>query len=193
MIRINLLPYRAARKKENIRRQISIFLLLLIFTTLALCYYNLLLSQRVKDLDANVARTKTELNQYKQAIKEIDQIKRKLAMLNKKMGIIKGLDQRRKEPILLLDAMTRLVVDKKMWLTKLESKDNIVKLSGVALDNRTVADFMTRLEHSSLFSTVNLNMLRQSPPIQGVILKDFEITCTKSSGAHLAQAKATKP
>lgn len=138
-------------------------------------------------------RTEIELNQYKQAIKEINSIKQKLAMLNKKMDIIKGLNQRRKEPILLLDAMTRLVVDKKMWLTKLESKANIVQLSGIALDNRTVADFMTRLEHSSLFSNVNLNMLRQSPPFQGVILKDFEITCTKSSAAHLAQVKATKP
>jgi len=27
MIRINLLPFRAARKKENIRRQISVFVL----------------------------------------------------------------------------------------------------------------------------------------------------------------------
>lgn len=38
MIRINLLPYRAAQKKENIRRQISIFLLLLILMTLALFF-----------------------------------------------------------------------------------------------------------------------------------------------------------
>ena len=31
MIRINLLPFRAARKKENVRRQISLFLLSLAF------------------------------------------------------------------------------------------------------------------------------------------------------------------
>ena len=31
MIRINLLPFRAARRKENIRRQVSVFLLMIIF------------------------------------------------------------------------------------------------------------------------------------------------------------------
>ncbi len=193
MIRINLLPYRAAQKKENIRRQISIFLLLLILIAVALFYFNILLNHRVKSLTDRVTQTRTELNHYRRAIREINQIKRKLALLNKKMSIIKGLNQRRKEPVLLLDAMTRLVVDKKMWLTRLESRANIVQLSGVALDNQTVANFMTRLEHSPLFSSVNLNMLRQSPPFQGVILKDFEITCRKSSAAHLVHAKATKP
>ena len=40
MIRINLLPFRAARKKENIRRQVSIFLLSLAFLLIILFYYN---------------------------------------------------------------------------------------------------------------------------------------------------------
>ena len=34
MIRINLLPFRAARKKENVRRQVSVFLLSLVLVVI---------------------------------------------------------------------------------------------------------------------------------------------------------------
>ena len=40
MIRINLLPYRAARKKENIRIQFNIFIGSLILVALAIFYFN---------------------------------------------------------------------------------------------------------------------------------------------------------
>ena len=50
MIRINLLPFRAARKKENIRRQVSIFLLSLVFLLIILFYYNSSLSSQIDGL-----------------------------------------------------------------------------------------------------------------------------------------------
>ena len=43
MIRINLLPFRSARKKENIRRQLSIFLLSLILAVVAIFGVNFFL------------------------------------------------------------------------------------------------------------------------------------------------------
>lgn len=49
MIRINLLPYRAAQKKENVRRQISIFVLAVIMVAGILLYYNISLNN---DIDA---------------------------------------------------------------------------------------------------------------------------------------------
>ncbi|RLB32469.1 MAG: pilus assembly protein PilN, partial [Deltaproteobacteria bacterium] len=47
MIRINLLPFRAARKKENIKRQISIFVLTTLFAFAAMGYVYIQLESEV--------------------------------------------------------------------------------------------------------------------------------------------------
>ncbi|HAR33905.1 MAG TPA: pilus assembly protein PilN, partial [Desulfobacter sp.] len=47
MIRINLLPFRLARKKENIRRQVSVFFLSLIFIFLALGWALSMLNNKI--------------------------------------------------------------------------------------------------------------------------------------------------
>ena len=46
MIRINLLPFRAARKKENVRRQVSVFLLSFVLIIIGVFYYNMWLGNR---------------------------------------------------------------------------------------------------------------------------------------------------
>ena len=71
MIRINLLPFRAARKKENIRRQVSIFVLSLVFLLIIFFYYNFSLSNKVDSLNANIKNTKTELAKYNKINDEI--------------------------------------------------------------------------------------------------------------------------
>ncbi|MBW1996019.1 MAG: PilN domain-containing protein, partial [Deltaproteobacteria bacterium] len=67
---------------------------------------------------------------------------------------------------------------KRMWFTEFTASDKTVGITGVALDQKTVADFMTRLEHTSLFSSVNLSLLRQVK-IEGLNLKRFEVVCDR--------------
>lgn len=178
MIRINLLPFRAARKKENIRRQVSIFLLSLAFLLIILFYYNWTLGNQVDNLNAKIKQTKAELNRYEKINKEIAEIKKKLSNLKKKMAVMETLETNRFEPTRLLDMMTQVIVPKRMWFTRLESKDSSVKISGIALDNKTVADFMVRLEKSELFSEVDLNTLKRQK-VDNSNLKSFQISCAK--------------
>jgi type IV pilus assembly protein PilN len=178
MIRINLLPFRAARKKENIRRQASIFMLSLAFLLIIFFYYNFSLSNKVDGLNANIKHTKTELAKYTKINDEIAQIKKKLNNLKKKLAVMKTLEANRFEPTRLLDIMTQVVVPKRMWFTHLESKGGKVKINGIALDNKTVADFMVRLEDCGLFKEVDLNTLKIKKA-QAADLKSFTISCTK--------------
>ena len=197
MIRINLLPFRAARKKENIRRQVSIFMLSLAFTLIIFFYYNSRLSNKVDSLNTNIMHTKTELAKYNKINDEIAQIKKKLSNLNKKVAVMKTLEANRFEPTRLLDVMTQVIVPKRMWFTSLESKGNKVRINGTALDNKTVADFMVRLEDCGLFKEVDLNTLKRK---KGQIkdLKTFTISCIKKplidpkSDNKLKNAKAKK-
>ncbi len=181
MIRINLLPFRSDRKKENIRRQVSIFLLSLAFMLIILFYYNFSLNSKIDNLNAKIKDTKSELEKYEKINKEIAEIKKKLDNLKKKMAVMDTLEAGRFAPIRLMDAMTQVVVPKRMWFTSLQSKGQRVAISGVALDNTTVADFMVRLENSGLFKEVDLKTLKRSQSTKGATskFKTFSIVCTK--------------
>ena len=197
MIRINLLPFRAARKKENIRRQVSIFMLSLVFLLIIFFYYNFSLSNKVDSLNTNIKNTKTELAKYNKINEEIAQIKKKLDNLKKKMAVMKTLEANRFEPTRLLDVMTQVVVAKRMWFTNLESRGDNVNIQGIALDNKTVADFMVRLEECGLFKQVDLKTLKRTET-QSAKLKSFAISCKKNplidpeSNNKLENAKAEK-
>jgi type IV pilus assembly protein PilN len=178
MIRINLLPFRAARKKENIRRQVSIFLLSLVFLLIVLFYYNYSLSSQVDSLNNKIEDARAELKKYNEINKEIQQIKKKLDNLKKKMAVMDTLEANRFAPSQLLDTMTQVIVPKRMWFTRLESKVSKVNISGIAMDNKTVADFMVRLEKSGLFQDVDLKTI-QRKTVRKSPLKSFKIVCKK--------------
>ena len=184
MIRINLLPFRAARKKENIRRQVSIFMLSLVFLLIIFFYYNFSLSNKVDSLNTNIKNTKTELAKYNKINEEIAQIKKKLDNLKKKMAVMKTLEANRFEPTRLLDVMTQVVVAKRMWFTNLESRGDNVNIQGIALDNKTVADFMTNLEKTELICGVKLEKIKEhknGERDRQLDFKKFSIKCEKCS------------
>jgi type IV pilus assembly protein PilN len=192
MIRINLLPFRAARKKENIRRQVSIFFLFFGFVLATLLYFNFIyLNGKLTKLKTSVDQTQKEVKKYKRITKEIQSIKKKLAVLKKKTDVIKKLEKNRFEPVNLLDTMTKKVIAKRMWFTRFQTKKNQVNISGIALDNKTVADFMTRLESTGLFVSVKLSKI-QKKVIKGSSLKSFQIVCTKPQAAKKSKKKKKK-
>ena len=206
MIRINLLPYRAARKKENIRRQISLFLLSCILVFAALFFYNMSLQKSIDALDTKIKNSKTMLAKFEKQAKEADRIKKELNKLEKKIDVIKSLETSRKAAVLMLDDMTKMVAQKtsisesdlssnkdgkpvkRLWFTSFQAKGDNIDIKGIALDNKTVADFMTRLEVSKLYKNVNLKTIKQNK-INKLNLKSFEITCNRVS---LEKSKNTK-
>ncbi len=196
MIRINLLPFRAARKKENIRRQVSIVLLSLFLVILVMIYFNLSLKNKIEALDAKIEGTKKQIALVEKQAKEVDRIKKEFDKLNKKIKVIKNLETTRKASVHLLDNMTKMVVEKtsiseldksegkdikpekRLWFTNFSAKGNNINIKGIALDNKTVADFMTRLEISGIYKDVNLRTLKQQK-VNKLKLKGFEITCKR--------------
>ena len=175
MIKINLLPFRAARKKENIRRQISIFLLSIVLVVIVAAWFNYLLSGKIKLLNRQVADTKAQVAKYNKINQEIAEIKKKLNILNQKIEVIKSLDLTRKAQVELLADMSKLLIEKRMWLTELEEKSGNVKVVGIALDNPTIAEYMTRIESSLKYVDVKLLGINQDTSVEGLPLKKFDI------------------
>jgi len=179
MIRINLLPYRAARSKENIRKQVSIGILSFILLLVILIVYNVNLKTRANNLTAELEGVKKEVKIYKAKADEVEKIKKKLALLEKQIEIVNQLDTMREYPPKLLEKMTEMVVQDRMQLKRFVADAKTVSINGIAMDNETIAEFMTRLERSALFSSVSLKSSKKVSRF-GLSMKLFDIKCTKN-------------
>lgn len=193
MIRINLLPFLAARKKENIRRQISMFSLSVFLIAIALFYYNSVLANQVQELEDGIAATRVELKKYDKINKEIKLLEKKLKILMQKRKVIEDLDASREDAVRLLDKMTEVMVPGRMWLSSFSAMGDGVKVSGTAIDNKTVADFMTNLQKVEQFSNVNLQQTSRKVFKPGVFFKSFSINFKRTLMNHTkAEDKAKK-
>jgi type IV pilus assembly protein PilN len=176
MIRINLLPYRAARKKENIRIQVNVFIGSIVITLLLVWALNSFLNGRIGRLNDEIESTKAQVAKYKKIMEEIAEIKKKLNLLDRKIEVIKSLEADRKAPVQNLNNLYLLLVEKRMWYTGMQEKNKSFKVTGIALDNHTVADFMTRIEKSDHFENVTLASVKQHTlKERNLKLKKFEV------------------
>ena len=190
MIRINLLPFRAVRKIENIQQQVLVFLVAFIVIAIGLYWYQGRLGKKIADLDTQVTQTNQEVERLKKKVDEINEIKQLLEVLNKKINVINNLEMGRRGAVILLENMNRTVIPNRMWFTNFEEKGTALDIQGIALDNKTVADFMTRLE--TAYAGVRLKNLKLIS-MRKVNLKSFHIKCKKRPAVvKAASDKAAK-
>ena len=190
MIRINLLPVRAARRRENIRRQVSVFALSVFLVFAVMVYVTIYLGRNISDLNAKIEAAQGELTKLQAISKEVNEIKEKLEKLEAKSNIIDMLEADRAGPVRIMDALTSLVVAEKMWLTSLTETGEKMDLAGVAMDNKTIALFMTRLEKSPYFKVVDLISSKQIKK-EDKKFKQFTITCQLPSREPKKEAKTS--
>ncbi|MEJ2726184.1 MAG: PilN domain-containing protein [Deltaproteobacteria bacterium] len=178
MIRINLLPFRAARKKENIRRQVTIYLLSTVFVVLVLAYYAVQLNSKLNRLKNEEVRLQSELKTYEATIRKINDLEKKIKEIRAKLAVIKELEKSKTGPVHLLDEIAMAVPKEKLWLTSLKESGGSLKLTGTAMDNETVALFMTNLEKSDYIGTVELQSARlRYLPTYKLRVSDFVLDC----------------
>jgi type IV pilus assembly protein PilN len=176
MIKVNLFPFRAARIKENIRRQVTIYLLSLIFLILASSYFYLDLNNKVNTLREERDVKQKELDSFKDTNMKIAALKKTIADVEVKLKTIKRLEKGKTGPVKLLDDIAMSVPKDKLWLTTLKEKKGTLVLDGTAMDNETVADFMDRLQNTKSINSVQLVRTRQKKiPGFDLSLKDFSL------------------
>ncbi|MEN8211113.1 MAG: PilN domain-containing protein [Thermodesulfobacteriota bacterium] len=191
MIKINLLPFRVARQKENIRKQISIFLLFVLLTVVGLFWYTQSMNNQIVSIKEKTKQVNYQIAKYKEKADRVAQIKKDLKILEEKLRIVSSLKKQREKQLILFDSMTGLVIPTRMWLESFKTNQNSVTIKGIAFDNPTIADFMEKLEQSPLFSKVDLKTAQMKKFKNNVMLKSFELLCRKETPKN-KQAKNSK-
>ncbi|MFK5927216.1 MAG: PilN domain-containing protein [Desulfuromusa sp.] len=161
MIRINLLPVRAAQKKEKLRSQLSIFFLCLILVCIACGFLYVQKMTAINSVKDNIAAINQKNNELKKKIGQVKDFEKKKADLEKKLAILQTLKDGKSGPVHLLDELSAALPEK-LWLTKFTEKAGRINLAGVADNENTVAVFMKNLETSPYYKNIELSVTEQT-------------------------------
>lgn len=177
MLRINLLPIRQLKKRAKARNQIFSFATLLVFLFLILGTVGFLQATRINTVESEITRLEKETKKYAPILSEMKRLEKAKKDLENKISIIKKLKRDSSITVHILDEVAHKVDSKRMWLKSLKQQGQSLSLTGVALDNRTVAQFMDALKESPYISVVNLSNASLAK-VSGRDLKSFSLACS---------------
>jgi len=178
MIRINLLPFRAARKRENVRRQLMIYGLSVLLAVLIMGWLWIDLSGEVSRMEETENQINIDLKKYDKVLKQIAALEKQVKAVNEKLAVIKELEKGKTGPVKLLDEIAMAVPVDKLWLKELSEDKGNLTMSGTAMDNETVALFMNNLEASDHITSVDLvSVSTQDVPTFKLTVSNFSLKC----------------
>lgn len=146
MIRINLLPVRAAKKKEMGKQILVLFAVVLIGAFVGNYF---LYKARKDEFDANardIAGVKAKITEKEKIIGEVAKISDRKIEVEKKLGVLDSLRKGRSGPVKMLDALAT-ATPKKLWVKQFTEDKGGVKVTGSAISHDEVAEFMANLGH----------------------------------------------
>jgi type IV pilus assembly protein PilN len=173
MIKINLLPVRAAKKKETAIQQVSIFCFSIALVGLVvILLYGLKLGQ-ISSAKNDISTANAKINELKTKIGKLEELKKFKEQVKKKLDVLAQLRKNKTGPAQRLATLSDITPEK-LWLTAYaESSDN-VKLAGVAYTEDLIAQFMRNVQASNDYTGVEL-IVSEQKEISGTKLKSFEL------------------
>lgn len=155
MIRINLLPHRAEKRKA---RQQQFAILAGVTAVIALAVTGGLWALFNAQIDNQKGRNKylqDEISKLDKQIEEIRKIREETAALLAKKQVVEGLQNFRSEPVQLLDQMLRQLPEG-LYLKSIKQTGTKVNVTGYTQSQARVAAFMRNIEASPYLELPNL-------------------------------------
>lgn len=155
MIRINLLPFREARRAAELRDQLGLVVLAVVISVGLCVMLQVWSSTRVRSARNEVAQIEKRIAEFEPQMKQLRSFEAKKTEVERKLGVIRGLERSRTGPVRALDELATNT-PARVWITQLAAHGSNLDLSGFSLDNEVVAEFLTALDSSEHFGSVDL-------------------------------------
>lgn len=173
MIHINLLPVKELTAEVGRRQQLVIAGLSVILTVGLLVAIFFIQSFRLYGLRSEADGLKKELEVISVQLKEVGDLQQKVKALEQKIKVIDDLGKKKVGPVKVMESLS-LATPTRLWLTEFKESGGNLMMSGLAVDNQTVADFLKSLSTFAYFNNVDLVESTQVEQ-DGVPLKKFSI------------------
>jgi len=191
MIKINLLPVRAAKKKESAVQQItilcvSISLVLIVFAVI----YGLILGQ-ISTTNNDISAANIKIGELKAKIGKLEELKKFKEQVKKKLDVLAQLRKNKTGPAQRLATISDITPDK-LWLTGYSEAGDSVKLAGIAYTEELIAQFMRSIQASKEYTGVEL-IVSEQKELSGTKVKSFELSIKLKPAELPAAAPAVAP
>jgi len=178
VIKINLLPVKRAAKKAKVPVDTAVFQLVVglgvVLVFLGACGYRWQMLVDEVTLKTQIKESKTrELEVLKKKVQEVEDYEKNKRLLEDKNRIIEQLRKNQGGPVRLLDYLSQSLDPLKIWLSTVDG-DVQVAITGKALTNDDIVQFIRNLQQSGYFIDVMLEESRQSAE-EGLIIYLFRL------------------
>jgi type IV pilus assembly protein PilN len=175
MIKINLLFARKEKKKVGMRKEVIVLILSVFLLSVFLIFVQWRIDRDKEDTIAQISATKKEITYYKSLITEFNKAKTLQKTLQDKLNVINSLRKEKSSPAKVLDELS-VGKPERIQLESLKKEGAKLGIEGIALDDETVANFMTNLRKSKVFRNVDLIVSEQIEQSK-IKLKRFILSC----------------
>jgi len=207
MIKINLLPVKAAKRRADGQRQLLIGAVVVTATIIAIIFFNQATVSRIDGERAENKRLEDTIKKLKSEIGDYDAIKAQREGLIKQRDAIKKLQANRSGPVWMMRELSDILtvgkgptIDKaayeeklktdpnagfnpnweprRVWLLDYSERAQAVTIKGAAKSDEDVAEFLKRLKQSAFFSNVYWQQTQpQFDSKLNVAYVIFDVTC----------------
>jgi type IV pilus assembly protein PilN len=175
MIKINLLSARKEKKEGGIQKEILILILCIVLLGAGLGLLQWKMTNEKEEKLAQITVTRNEIAYHKSLTTEVTKAKEAQKMLQDKLNVINALRKEKSGPARVLDELS-LQKPERIHFESLRKDGLKMGIEGVALDDETIAGFMTNLRNSKLFRNVDLIVSEQIEQ-RKLKLKKFTLSC----------------
>lgn len=178
MIRINLLPVKAAHRHDTAKNELLAMAGGIAVVLVILFFWNSSLEAQIQEAQQRIKTVAKEIEQLKQDVVRVEDFKKKAEVLSAKLKAIETLKAKKVGPAKMLDDLAKILTDeKKVWLTRLSESAGFLTLEGAAMEHENISDFQLAMEkRSKFFSDVTLAFV-QSTKEGGIDYLTWKITC----------------
>jgi type IV pilus assembly protein PilN len=175
MIRINLLPVRAKKKRNTSIYQIVAMSAVVMVASVTAFTVHTVYANQVEEREKKISENDTEVKRLQKIIGEVNQLDKQKTRLLNQLAVIDKLEKGKRGPVRVLDELSGSI-PKRVWITSFREQGGALSITGAAMDNSDISDFMRALQKTPYFTDVALKFT-QADQRDGVTVYNFEIGC----------------
>ncbi len=207
MIRINLLPVKAARRRESGQRQVLAGIVVVLATVAGVVLFHGWAAAQLTGQRQKLQKVRDEIDGLKREVGDFDELKRQRDDLHRQQEAIKKLEQSRTGPVRVMRELSDILTKgkgptfdkaqyeellrrdpnagfnqgwepRRAWIISYTEKAGHVQIKGGAKSDEDVAEFLKRLKLSAYFEDVYWQQTQpQVDPKANVSYVTFDVDC----------------
>jgi type IV pilus assembly protein PilN len=155
MMRINLLPHRAEKRRARHIQFIAISVLSVLLGAILVGFTQVAISTEISSQQRRNTYLNQEIAKLDAQIAEIKKLREETQALLERKNVVENLQSTRSDVVHLLDQMLRILPDG-VYLKSLKQKGNQINLVGYAQSNARVSTLMRAIDDSPWLDSASL-------------------------------------